>query len=119
MHPWCNIDTHAPYAQAAGMNGKIGSELEKLGRAAAEQVAGHDAVEQVEVEHGEDAYERPVYHFDFLINQPRARQRAGLIRTRLVQKLRDDLVERGDGHLPVIQIFSREDWNKRKNARPL
>ncbi len=101
------------------MNGKIGLELEKLGRAAAEQVAGHAAVKQVEVERGEDAYERPVYYFDFLIDQPLAREREGLIRTRLVQKLRDDLVKRGDGYLPVIQIFSREDWNKRKNARPL
>jgi hypothetical protein len=98
------------------MNGKTMLDLTALGRAAAEQVAGTGAVEQVEVARGEDSSERPVYYFSFLIDQHRARQRAGLIRTRLVQKLRDDLIQLDDGHLPVIRIFSREDWNKRINA---
>lgn len=39
------------------MSGMTGSELEKLGRAAAEHVAGDGAVERVEVTHGEDASE--------------------------------------------------------------
>jgi len=96
-----------------------GSDLEKLGREAAEYVAGAGVVEQVEVTRGEDASDRPVYFFAFLIDQGRARQRAGLLRTRLVQKLRDDLVSREDGHFPVIQILSKEDWAKRANARSI
>jgi hypothetical protein len=98
------------------MTGTIEVELEELGRAAAEQVAGPDAVEQVEVRWGEDASDRPVYYFSFLIDQDRARQRAGLVRTRLLQKLRDDLVARGDGRYPVIRILSREDWDRRSDA---
>ena len=101
------------------MSGITGLELEKLGRAAAEHVAGDCAVEQVEVTRGEDAAERPVYYFSFLIDQGRARQRAGLVRTRLVQKLRDDLDARGDGHYPVIQILSKDDWANRADANSI
>jgi hypothetical protein len=54
-----------------------------------------------------------------LINPDRARQRPGLIRTRLIQKLLDDLSARGDEHLPVIQILNREDWTKRENVQPV
>jgi hypothetical protein len=99
------------------MDGFARSELEELGQAAAEDVAGPGAVERVEVTRGEDASERPVYYFSFLIDQDRARQRAGLVRTRLIQKLRDDLVARGDGHYPVIQILNKADWAARANAR--
>ena len=91
-------------------------DLEKLGREAAQQVAGKGAVEDVEVVAGEDLSERPVYYFSFLIDQARARQRAGLVLTRLVQKLRDELIARGDGHYPVIRILSRTDWDRRKDA---
>jgi hypothetical protein len=101
------------------MSGNIGSELEELGRAAAVTVAGDAAVEQVEVEAGEDSSDRPVYYFSFLIDRDRSQKRPGLLYTRLVQKLRDDLVARGDEHLPVIRIFSREDWNKRANAESI
>ncbi len=101
------------------MSGTAGAELEQLGRAAAEQVAGNGAVEGVEVGSGQDADNRPVYYFTFLINPDRARQRPGLIRTRLIQKLLDDLSARGDEHLPVIQILNREDWTKRENVQPV
>jgi hypothetical protein len=83
---------------------------------AAEHVAGPDAVEEVEVTPGEDAYDRPVYYFSFLIHQERAQQRAGLVRIRLIQKLREDLVARGDSHNPVIQILSKDDWPNRADA---
>jgi hypothetical protein len=100
------------------MSGDVGSDLEELGRAAAGTVAGDDAVEQVEVEVGEDSSDRPVYYFSFLINRDRGQKRPDLLYTRLVQKVRDDLVARGDDHLPLIRIFSREDWSKRANAGP-
>lgn len=56
------------------MNKVLETELEKIGRFAAEQVAGYEAVEQVEVVESEDAFERPIYHFAFMINQQRAQQ---------------------------------------------
>jgi hypothetical protein len=93
------------------------AELEKLGRDAAQQVAGDDAVAQVEVVPGEDSDERPVYYFSFLIDQDRARQRPGLVWIRLVQRLQDELVARGDGHYPVIRILDRTDWDKRAGAQ--
>jgi hypothetical protein len=43
-------------------------------------------------------------------------QRAGLRRTRLIQKLRDRLVASNDGHYPVITILDRTDWDKRARA---
>lgn len=92
------------------------AKLKRLGRRAAEEVAGAEAVRQVEVEPGADTFGRPVYVFSFLIDQHHARQRAGLIRTRLIQKLHDALTELGDEHLPAIQILDRVDWDRRKGA---
>jgi hypothetical protein len=91
--------------------------LEKLGLDAAEHAAGKGSVERVEVVSGEDSSDRPVYYFSFLIDQDRARQRAGLVRTRLIQKLRDDLIALRDGHYPVIRILSRTDWDRHGDAR--
>ncbi len=92
------------------------SDLERLGFDAAQEVTGKDAVKQVEVASGEDLFERPAYFFSFLIDQGLARQRAGLVRIRLMQKLLDELTARDDGHLPVIQILNQEDWDKRSVA---
>ena len=93
--------------------------LEQLGRAAAREVAGDSAVEHVEVAVGEDSSQRPVYRFSFLIDHGQTQMRAGLLRTRLLQKLRDDLEARGDEHLAVIQVLDKEDWQKRANAQPI
>jgi len=98
------------------MNGDSDVDLEALGRTAAEQIAGEDSVREVAVVRSEDASQRPIYRFVFLIDQRRARQRAGLLRTRLVQRLRDELITRGDGHFPEVQILNREDWERRPNA---
>jgi hypothetical protein len=73
--------------------------LEQIGRAAARDIAGETAVREVEVVPGED-FERPVYYISFLIDQDKARQRAGLLHSRLVQRLRDELIARDDGHFP-------------------
>ena len=100
------------------MDTDIRSDIEKLGYEAAQEVAGSDAVEQVEVVAGGDDSDRPVYYFSFLIDQSRARQRAGLVRIRLMQKLDDELLARGDEHRAVIRILDREDWGKRRDARP-
>ena len=97
------------------MSQDAAAALEQLGRDAAQNIAGEGAVQEVEVVPGED-FERPVYYFSFLIDQDRARQRAGLLHSRLVQKLRDELIARNDGHYPVIRILSRADWDKRASA---
>jgi len=91
------------------------AELEQLGRDAARLVAGDAAVAEVEVVAGESA-DRPAYFFSFLIDPDRATQRLGLIHTRLVQRLRDELIARNDAHYPVIRLLDRADWGKRAGA---
>jgi hypothetical protein len=97
------------------MSQDAAATLEQLGRDAAQHIAGPEAVQEVEVVSGED-FDRPVYYFSFLIDQDRSRQRAGLLHSRLVQRLRDELIARNDGHYPVIRILNREDWDKRASA---
>ncbi len=105
------VDASFSPTQIGNMDTHIVAGLKKLGRDAAEHIAGTDAVGDVDVASGEDSSDRPVYYFSFLIDQDRARQRVGLVRTRLVQKLRDDLIALGDGHYPVVRILDRTDWN--------
>lgn len=91
------------------------TDIESLGRVAAEEVAGKEAVEGVEVTSGYE-FDRPVYRFTFLIDQSRAKQRAGLVRTRLIQKLRDALDAREDERHPMIRILDRLDWDQHRSA---
>jgi hypothetical protein len=66
--------------------------------------------------HGVDAWYRPAYHFSFLIDQSRARERPGRIRIGIMQKLLDELEARGDEHQARLRILSREDWDRRSNV---
>lgn len=93
------------------------AELEKLAREAALDIAGPEAFEQVEIETVVDLDDRPAYYFTFLINQDRARQRPGMVRTRLSQRLRDELEARGDEHRPLLRMLDRSDWDKRGSAK--
>ncbi len=92
------------------------TDLEELGLSTAQEVAGPDAVKDVEVKPGEDLSDRPVYFFSFLIDQTRARERPGLVRIHLAQRLRDELMARGDERRPRIRILDEADWNKRTDA---
>jgi len=92
------------------------SDLEKLGRDVACEVAGPEAFEHVAVESGGDFDNRPVYIFSFVIDQDRARDRAGRVRIGLGMKLRDALIDLGEEHYPVIRILSRDDWDRRARA---
>jgi hypothetical protein len=98
------------------MGETVATDLELLGRKAAQQVAGDSSVEQVEVVSGEDQSGEPAYYFSFLIDQGRASQKAGLLRLRLIQKLRDELIARGDAHYPFIRILDKTDWDRRQGA---
>ncbi len=92
------------------------TELAEIGRAAAAHVAGLGTVDRVRVVTGQDSTDHPVYFFSFLIDQDRDPQRVGLTRVRLVQKLRDALIARDDGHYPIVEILNRADWEQRESA---
>jgi len=98
------------------MNETATATLEDLGRDAALLVAGEGAVDRVEVVAGENFFYEPVYVFSFLLDPEHARQQLGLVRTRLAQKLRDELLALGDEHRPVIRLLSQADWDKRPVA---
>lgn len=91
--------------------------LKDIGLEAARSVLGADKVEKVEVVCGNDSSDEPAYYFSFLIDQARNLEQAGLVRTRLAQKIRDQLVRRGDDGYPYISILSRRDWERRERAR--
>jgi hypothetical protein len=93
------------------------ADLKKLARDAAVDIAGPEAFEQVEVETVVDLDDRPAYYFIFLIDQERAWQRPGMVRTRLSQRLREELEARGDEHRPLLRMLDRSDWDKRGSAR--
>jgi hypothetical protein len=87
--------------------------LEKMGRDAAEAVGGPGVVGAILVQPGVDAFERPAYHFRFLINQDRSNLGPGLLRIRLRLRLLDDLIELGDEHEVVLEMLDRADWDQR------
>jgi hypothetical protein len=111
------LDAKFPNAQVAGMIQTSTADLEKLAQDAAREIAGPEAFEQVEIEPGLDLDDRPIYHFTFLINQERAKQRAGMVRILLSRRLREELEARGDEHLPALRMLDRTDWEKRGSAR--
>ncbi len=79
-------------------------------------MASRGAVDEIEIESGVDFYDRPAYHFSFLIDQKGSKNRQGLVLTRQRQRLADDLDARGDTHIPTIRLLDREDWGRRGNA---
>lgn len=91
-------------------------DLKKLGRDAAQHVAGLGIATLVDVVSDEDFLDRPVYRFSYTLDENIDWQRAGLVRTRLNQRLRDGLSALGKNHYPVIQILSRADLDKRASA---
>lgn len=66
------------------MDAPATADLKQFARDIARDIAGEDAVRQVDVVAGE-RLERPVYIFSFLIDQDRSRLRPGLLRGRLIQ----------------------------------
>ncbi len=93
------------------------ADVESLARDAARDIAGSDVFKQVELETVVDLDDRPAYHFTVLINPERAKLRPGPVRTRLSQKLREELEARGDEHRPLLRMLDRADWEKRGSAR--
>ena len=92
------------------------TELAGIACEAATHVAGLGTVDRVTVVAGQDSTDRPAYFFSFLIDQGRDPRRGGLARIRLVQRLRDALLARDDGHYPIVEILNRADWERREGA---
>ncbi|MDO9713305.1 hypothetical protein [Paracraurococcus lichenis] len=92
------------------------AELEAIGREAVRLVTGDDLAEHVRVLAGQDSSDRPALYFSFVIDRDNDRQRAGLLQTRLTQKLRDLLTDRRIGEYPIVKIVSRADWERREGA---
>ena len=90
--------------------------LMDLGQKAADAVAGTGVVKPVEVTIGQDSTDQDAYYFSFLIDWDRMRLEAGMVRIRLAQMLRDQLIASNDSHYPFVQVFSRTDWEQRRSA---
>ncbi len=102
--------------RAMAMSETVDKELVEFARTAAEEVAGSDAVEQVDMKRGVDFWGRPAYRFSFLIDESRARERPGRVRLSIIHKLVDALEARGDEHQPILRILNREDWDRRSDV---
>jgi hypothetical protein len=92
------------------------ASLEAIGLDAAREVVGEGRAQEIEVTTGSDSSDENAYYFSFLIEEDHDRRRAALTRTRLAQKIRDKLIERGDGGYPFIRVLDREEWPKRVSA---
>ena len=77
---------------------------------------GADKVKQVEVVAGPDSTDEPAYYFWYQLDQDPASQSAALARVRLKQKLRDELLARGDTTYPYLRVLTKQDWDKRAGA---
>lgn len=104
-------------AQIPGMTLDTVENLEKLGLDAAREIAGPDAVEDVEVAIGVDRFGRDTYDFTVLFDPDRSRMRIGLVLIRLLQKLGDTLEARGDEHHVAVHLLGQQGWQRRAGVR--
>lgn len=93
------------------------AHLKEIGLHAAQDLVGAERVEQVDVVAGADSSDEPAYFFSFLMHEGEDRQRAALIRTRLAQRIRDELIRRGDEVYPFVRVLRHEDWERHKLAQ--
>ena len=98
------------------MNEPASPEIQQLVRTAAEQLAGADAVKEVEVIETIDIHDRPAYLMLLLIDPPDAWQRIGPIRNGLGLKVLDGLAARGDTHQLMLQTLDHNVWPHRVHA---
>ena len=92
------------------------TELKQIGRDAAQRVFGPGKVKDVEVIDIDASDNQPAYLFSILYEGARDAQQMALLRIRLDQKLRDELLARGDDGYPLISVLSPQDWDKRQVA---
>lgn len=94
----------------------VAKDLETLGLESAQDVAGAEAVQAVDVSAGLDACDRPVYWFTYLLDDSRIHESIGRVYIRLIQRLQDELTSRGDEHFARIRLLNQADWKKFRNA---
>jgi hypothetical protein len=110
------VDLAARRNHIAGMAELTATELEQIGREVAHAVVGADKVRQVEVVTGANWDGDPAYYFWYQFDSDPDWQRAADARIRLRQKLREELVARGDTSLPYTHVLDAQDWPKRKGV---
>jgi hypothetical protein len=93
------------------------ADLERLGREAAEEVAGAQAVIHVRAEPDFDWTDKQIYRFYSVIDRNlMPRYKPGEMRSRLGQNIRDRLLAKGDETYPHMQIISPEEWQAHQGA---
>ena len=92
------------------------AELRELGRELADSVIGVGKVADVDVVTMPDASDSPAHYFSFMLDPDRSGQRPALIQLRLGQRIRDELLARGDDTYPFIRFLRPGDWAKRFHA---
>lgn len=84
--------------------------VEQIGLSAARSVAGH-MVLGLKVRTALDSSDEPAYFLSFLAEQDQVAQvELGI---RIAQKIRDDLIENGDGSYPYVRLLGQDDWDRR------
>jgi len=92
------------------------AELQEIGRQAAREVDGLGTVDAVRVTGRLDSADRPAHVFSFLVERDRDPQHNGLAYIRLVQRLRDALLARGDAQYPFVRLLDRTAWDRHSGA---
>ena len=110
------VDAAQVDAQIGKMKEASNEDLELIARDAACYVVGVDMIDEVKVVPSLDSDDRPVYWFNFLVDQDRVKMNLGRIMISLIQKLTNDLDQRGDGHYPLVRLLDRKDWEKHAGA---
>jgi hypothetical protein len=96
-----------------GLDSISPEHLKDIGLDAAREVVGEGRAREIEVAVDLDSTNEPACFFSFLIEQDGDPMRAALQRTRLGQRIRDKLIDRGDERYPYIRVLGHKDWGKR------
>ena len=88
------------------------------GRSAAASVPELGRIDDVEVSGVFDSSNEFTYLFSFLLDREGDEDNLSVGRAyiHLSQALRDGLMDRGDDRFPLIRLFTKKDWAKRKGA---
>ena len=107
-----------PVARVQDMGEITNQSLREIGRGAASFVPELGKVAKVEVADTLDSSNESTYLFSFLLDRAGGEDSASVGRAyiRLVQALRDGLMDHGDNHYPLIRLFTKEDWGRRRGA---
>lgn len=92
------------------------AELKKIGVEAATEVYGPGVAKEVEVAPSADWAGDPADYFTFLVDEDPGSRDAVSRRTRVHEKIRDELMARNDTTYPYISVLSAQDWDKRERA---